>query len=120
MGSLLESFVVQQIVAQASWTDPDLRVWHYRDKDKVEVDVVITRGRLTWGMEVKASMSFRRADAKGLRRLADRCGDDFRGGVLFYDGRHAASLCPRRNILAVPLAALWERTTDDVEFAGET
>ena len=37
MGHLLESFVVQQLVAQAGWTDPDLRFWHYRDKDQVEV-----------------------------------------------------------------------------------
>lgn len=29
-GPLLESFVVQQIAAQAGWTDPDLRLWHYR------------------------------------------------------------------------------------------
>ena len=27
-GHLLESFVVQQLVAQAGWTDPDLRFWH--------------------------------------------------------------------------------------------
>ena len=33
MGHLLESFVVQQLAAQAAWTDPDLRFWHYRDKD---------------------------------------------------------------------------------------
>ncbi|MSU49684.1 MAG: DUF4143 domain-containing protein [Opitutus sp.] len=48
-GHLLESFVVQQLIAQADWTDPDLRFWHYRDKDQVEVDLVITRGRQTWG-----------------------------------------------------------------------
>lgn len=31
---LLESFVVQQLIAQATWTEPDLRFWHYRDKDQ--------------------------------------------------------------------------------------
>ena len=35
-GFLLESFVVQQLIAQAGWTDPDLRFWHYRDKDQVD------------------------------------------------------------------------------------
>ena len=48
-GHLLEFFVLQQLIAQAGWTDPDLRFWHYRDKDKVEVDCVITRGRDVWG-----------------------------------------------------------------------
>ena len=32
MGYLLESFVVQQLIAQAAWTDADLRFWHYRDQ----------------------------------------------------------------------------------------
>ena len=30
-------------------------MWHYRDKDNVEVDLVMTRGARTWGVEVKAS-----------------------------------------------------------------
>ncbi len=37
MGHLCESFVVQQIIGQAGWTDPALRFWHYRDNDQVEV-----------------------------------------------------------------------------------
>ena len=32
-GHLVESFVVQQLMAQAGWTDPDLQFWHYRDRD---------------------------------------------------------------------------------------
>lgn len=57
MGHLLESFVVQQVIAQVGWTDDVLRLHHFRDKDKVEVDLVIGRGRDTWGIEVKASAS---------------------------------------------------------------
>ncbi len=107
-GHLLESFVIQQLVAQAGWTDPDLRFWHYRDKDQVEVDLVITRGRQTWGVEVKASASVSPADGHGLRRLADQCGKDFQGGVLFHSG---ASTLPTGDprLLAVPLARLWDR-----------
>ena len=108
MGPLLESFVVQQLVAQATWTDPDLRFWHYRDKDQVEVDVVITRGRKTWGVEVKASGAVTVGDGRGLARLADRCGDDFVSGVVLYTGRDVLPLGDRR-MLAVPLSELWER-----------
>ena len=108
MGHLLESFVVQQLVAQAAWTDPDLRFWHYRDKDRVEVDVVVTRGAKTWGIEVKAGASVGSGDGRGLRRLADRCGEDFEFGVLLYAGRDLLPLGDRR-MLAVPLRELWER-----------
>lgn len=106
-GHLVESFAVQQLVAEAGWTDPDLRFWHYRDKDGVEVDLVITRGRETWGVEVKSAVTATPADGQGLRRLAERCGADYRGGALLFAGDSAFPLGDGRN-LAMPLSRLWE------------
>lgn len=108
MGHLLESFVVQQVIAQGGWTDTDLRFHHYRDKDMVEVDLVITRGRETWGIGVKAASGVSSRDGRGLRRLAENCGDDFRGGVVLYDGGDILPLGDPR-LLAVPLSELWTR-----------
>lgn len=107
MGRLLESFVVQQVVTQAAWTDPDLRFWHYRDKDQVEVDLVLTRGSKVWGIEVKSSRSVGRQDVKGLDRLADQCGKDFQGGCVLYDGRDVLPISGTR-YFAVPLRKFWE------------
>jgi predicted AAA+ superfamily ATPase len=107
-GHLLESWVVQQLVTQAGWTDPDLRFWHYRDKDQVEVDLVLTRGQQTWGVEVKAAMTALPGDGRGLRRLAEQCGKDFRGGVVLYSGDSTFAL-PGNDMFAVPLARLWDR-----------
>lgn len=106
-GHLLETYVLQELIAQAGWTDPDLRFWHYRDKDQVEVDVVLTRGTKTWGVEVKATATPALADIAGLRRLAAQCGDDFAGGILFHAGANTVTLGDPR-FLAVPLAKLWE------------
>jgi len=106
-GHMLESFVVQQVIAQAGWTDPDLRFWHYRDKDQVEVDLVITRGRETWGVEVKSAVTVTAEDGRGLAHLAERCGDSYRGGVLLHAGDGSFALRAPRTI-AVPLARLWE------------
>lgn len=108
MGHLLKSFAVQQLMAQATWTEPDLRFWHYRDKDQVEVDVVLTQGRKTWGIEVKAAGALTAKDGRGLVRLADRCGENFESGVLLYAGRDRLPLADER-ILAVLLSDLWER-----------
>lgn len=107
MGHLLESFVVRQIVAQAEWTDPDLRFWHYRDKDGLEVDLVITRGKKTWGVEVKASSAVHRKDGRGLEHLARQCGKNFQGGFLLYDGTDVLPLATS-NVFAVPFSKLWE------------
>ncbi len=107
MGHLLESFVVQQIMAQSEWTDQDLRFWHYRDKDGHEVDIVITRGQQTWGIEVKASSAVNREDGRGLELLAGHCGKHFQGGFLLYDGKDVLPLSTA-NTLAVPISKLWE------------
>ena len=108
MGHLLESFVVQQVIAQGAWTDPDLRFWHYRDKDQVEVDLVLTRGRRTWGIEVKAASSLALRDGRGLRRLAAASGEDFQSGLLLYNGPDVLPMDGER-ILAAPLSSLWDR-----------
>ena len=108
MGHLLESFAVQQFVAQAGWTDPGLRFWHYRDKDGCEVDLVITLGSRTWGVEVKATSTPGRSAGAGLRRLAVLCGDDFEAGIVLYNGSGILPLAPD-GMLAVPFSELWTR-----------
>ena len=106
LGHLLESLVVQQLIAQAAWTDADLEFWHYRDKDQVEVDLVMTRGARTWGFEIKAGSSPSPGDGRGLARLAERCGTDFAGGVLFHTGQDILPLGDPR-MLAVPVSETW-------------
>jgi len=106
-GHLLESFVLQQLVAMAGWTDPDLRFWHYRDKDQVEVDLVLSRGGKVWAAEVKSSRTVGDSDTKGLQRFAALERRNFQGGVVFYDGDSVLPLCGGA-FLAVPLSKLWE------------
>ena len=105
-GGLLESFVVQQLICQAGWTETDLAFSHYRDKEKAEVDLVIEAGRKVWGVEVKRSASVKNEDGLGLARLAERAGHQFQGGILLYSG---ASCLPLKvnNCFAVPLDRLW-------------
>jgi len=107
-GHLLESFVAQQIRIQAGRMGSKTRLWHYRDKDKLEVDCVLTQSRRTWGVEVKAAASVDSSDAQGLRRLAEQAGEDFQGGILLYDGASILPLDRALKLYAVPLAKLWE------------
>jgi uncharacterized protein len=108
LGPMIESFVVQQLIAQAGWTDPELQFWHFRDKDQVEVDLVITKGRKTWGVEVKAGATLTSSDGRGLRRLAEQSGRDFQGGMILYAGASTVPTADPR-VRAVPLSELWSR-----------
>ncbi len=107
LGQLLETFVFQELRRQASWHDDPLAFFHYRDKDGVEVDVVIEHGaQQVAGVEVKAAATVTTADFRGLRKLKDVTGKRFAGGVVLYDGETSASFGD--GLHAVPIRALWE------------
>ena len=91
-----------------SWMGDTPRFWHYRDKDQVEVDVIVEVGNKIWGVEVKAAASVSPSDGKGLLRLADVAGKSFQGGIVFYDGRATLPIRKEAGLCAVPISKLWE------------
>lgn len=105
-GQLLETFVYQELRRQAGWYEEEASFSHFRDKDKVEVDLVLeAAGRLA-GIEVKASATVAGDDFKGLRRLQAAAGKRFAAGIVLYDGDLAASFGD--GMAAVPISRLWE------------
>ena len=54
--SLLETFVINELQKQAAWLDREVSFYHYRDKDKTEIDCIIEDARgACFAIEVKAS-----------------------------------------------------------------
>jgi predicted AAA+ superfamily ATPase len=106
-GQMLETFVLQELRRQASWRDEAIHFFHFRDKDGVEVDVVLERGaREVAGIEVKAAATLTAADFRGLRKLREAVGTRFLSGVVLYDGETSASFGD--GLFAVPIRCLWE------------
>ena len=109
LGPLLETFVFQELRRQASWRETPVAFHHFRDRDGVEVDVVLEQGAgIVAGVEVKASATVTSADFRGLRKLKEAAGKGFTSGVVLYDGETSASFGD--GMYAVPLRALWETT----------
>jgi len=107
LGQLVETFVFQELNRQASWRDDALRFFHFRDRDGVEVDIVIERGaRAVAGVEVKAGATVTESDFRGLRKLQHAAGRRFVRGVVLYDGESALSF--GEQLQAVPIRSLWE------------
>jgi len=106
-GPLLEGFVLMELARQLTWSRQRAELFHYRTKDKVEVDAVLEnrQGKVV-GIEVKASSTVGAGDFRGLRHLAERIGDDFVAGVVLYTGAQTLPFGPRMR--AMPVAALWE------------
>ena len=79
LGQLLETFVFEELQRQATCHPYPLAFHHYRDKDKVEVDVVIEAGaRGLAGIEVKAGATVKKDDFRGLRKLQAQRARPFR------------------------------------------
>lgn len=107
LGQLLETFVFQELRRQASWEEEPIGFHHFRDKDGVEVDIVLDRGgRQLAGVEVKAAATVSAADFKGLRKLRETAGQRFASGVVLYDGEATVSFGD--GLFAVPIRMLWE------------
>ena len=105
LGQLLETFVFQELRRQASWHEREIAFYHFRDKDGVEVDIVLERGaREVAGVEVKAAAAVTAADFRGLHKLKDATGKRFAAGVVLYDGESCAGFGDRLD--AIPLRAL--------------
>ncbi|MFO8072875.1 MAG: ATP-binding protein [Polyangia bacterium] len=106
-GQLLETFVLQELRRQASGRDDLISLFHFRDKDLAEVDVVIERNaRQVAGIEVKAAATIKGRDLRGLRLLRRAAGKRFVLGVLLYDGETYAPLGD--DLYAVPIRHLWD------------
>ncbi|MFZ0309196.1 MAG: DUF4143 domain-containing protein [Candidatus Sulfotelmatobacter sp.] len=103
---MLETFVFSEVLKQASWFGESCALYHYRDKDQDEVDLVIETGSSALvGIEVKASATVNAGDFKGLRKLAEACGDNFKLGVVLYDSGKTVPFGER--LVAAPISRLW-------------
>jgi predicted AAA+ superfamily ATPase len=105
-GSMMENFVAMELARQLTWSTERARLFHYRTKDKLEVDAVLETpdGRVV-GIEVKAGATVRAEDLQGLRNLAHALGDRFVAGFVLYTGQQTLPFGNR--IRALPMDALW-------------
>ena len=108
-GGLLESFVVMECFKHMAWSQETMKIYHYRDKQKNEVDIILEQsdGRLI-GIEVKASNTVRESDFKGIHKFAELVGKKFKYGLVFYTGFRLLPFNKKgKEYYAIPLALLW-------------
>jgi predicted AAA+ superfamily ATPase len=106
-GMLFETFVLMELVKQATWSTVPVELFFYRDAEKREVDLVIesSSGEVV-GIEVKSAATVSATDTHGLSLLRDKLGPRFKTGVVIYSGEHTLPVEDR--IWAVPISGLWQ------------
>ncbi len=109
VGQLFETFVVTELRTHLETVNRSTELFHLRNRDGKEVDVVLERHGEVVGLEVKSSTKVDRTDAKGLLWLRDQLRDDFRYGAVLYTGEFPFQIDDR--IWALPMSSLWRRPT---------
>ena len=106
LGALLESFVVSELFKQRTWSSEDYSIYHYRDRDKREINIIIELydGRII-ALEIKASQSASSKDFNGIRTIKDAMNDRFVCGLVLYTG--ADTLPFGDKLFAVPISTIW-------------
>ena len=105
-GPLLETFLFSEVMKQASWLDDTCSLHFYRDKDQDEVDVVVeSESGAIVGLEIKAGATVNAGDFRGLRKLSEASGNNFKLGLVLYDSE---STIPFGNkMFAAPISCVW-------------
>ncbi|MFV0434989.1 MAG: ATP-binding protein [Leucobacter sp.] len=108
LGAQLEAFVAAELAKQRGWSEAEYRLFHFRDRDGLEVDLVLEfeDGRV-FLIEVKATTTYRGEHIRPIRTLAERLGDRFIGGAVLGLAPERVQLADR--VWGIPITALWQR-----------
>jgi len=107
-GKLIETFAFNELAAQVDICHTEYQLYHYRDREKREIDFIIERedGALL-GIEIKAGSSLHKRDFKHLAWFQTHLAkDNTFTGIILYSGEHIASF--GNHLWAVPFGYLWE------------
>ena len=105
-GHLLESFVVNELIRQATWTAGIAGIGHWRVQDGDEVDLIVEKddGGIV-GIEIKAGSRVPIKEIAPMRNLRKKMGDNFIAGVVFHLGTTNYTVEDRIHVM--PVDRLW-------------
>lgn len=105
-GSILENFVLMELVKQKGWSNRQVSIYHYRTHTGYEVDIVLeaSNGDIV-GIEVKSHEEAIGKDFNGLRALKETAGSSFKAGYVLYTGKKKIQF--DENLIALPISAIW-------------
>ncbi len=106
-GKLIETFAFNEIMAQVDAGDGRYELFHYRDREKREIDFLIEReDNVLLGIEIKAGSAINKNDFRHMQWFRNNLTKSQTFiGVILYTGEFPASF--GNNFWAVPFDLLW-------------
>lgn len=104
-GSMFETLVITEIHKWIDTMARDARLYFYRTRSGLEVDLIIQSARGIIGIEVKNRAHAVPSDARSLVSIA-RATPQWQGGLVVHDGPDLEPLVPRHSIWSMPVTML--------------
>jgi predicted AAA+ superfamily ATPase len=106
-GKLIETFLFNELAALIDTSNGKYQLYHYRDREKREIDFLIERDdQALLGIEIKAGSAIGDADFKHLKWFRDNIAKQRPfTGIVLYTGNDAGSM--GKQLYALPMSALW-------------
>lgn len=106
-GKLFETYIYNQIIAQVDLENLDYSLYHYRDREKREIDFIIQDSNNIYGIEVKSGTLISRDHFKHLKWFKNNLVKDKHFvGIVLYSGENVVPF--GEDLYAVPINNLWE------------
>ncbi len=104
LGPMMETLVCSELMKAIAVSEEDCQLYHYRDKDKREVDFILSgyNGQAT-GIEVKAGMTIKKEMFAALEMLIKA--GSIQRGVIVYNGDKVLPFSDK--LIAVPVGCLF-------------
>lgn len=106
-GKLIETFAFNELMAQIDAADGRYELFHYRDREKREIDFLVERedGALL-GIEIKAGSAISKNNFKHMKWFQNNLAKSQKFiGIILYTGQHPASFS--NNLWAIPFGLMW-------------
>ncbi len=107
-GKIFETFVYNQLITQVEYENQKYELYHYRDREKREIDFIIQDDENNiFGIEVKSGSSVSLEQFKHLKWFKNNLAKNRNFiGIVLYTGEHVVSF--GENLYAVPINNLWD------------
>jgi predicted AAA+ superfamily ATPase len=106
-GKLIETFAFNEIAAQVEAGNGRYELFHYRDREKREIDFLVERDDgVLLGIEIKAGSAVNNRDFKHMQWFQNNLAKEQPFiGIILYTGEFPASF--GNNLWAIPFSFLW-------------
>lgn len=108
-GKAFETFAYNELAVQIDAAEDAYQLYHYRDKDKREIDFLIERNdRHKLALEIKSGISIKKSDFKHIEWFRDNLSKGAPViGVVLYAGDDILPF--GKNLWAVPFDCMWRK-----------